>query len=84
MTIKLSCLEADIIIEKADGVWGAMEVKLGGRQEDEAAANLLKLAGRVDTVKCGEPAFLAIITGGKYPRKRKDGVFVSPVGCMEP
>ena len=77
-------LEADIIIEKPDGSWGAMEVKLGSSQEDEAAANLLKLASRVDTSKNGEPAFLAILTGGKYPHKRKDGVLVIPIGCMAP
>jgi len=77
-------LEADIIVENADGVWGAIEVKLGSIQEDEAAANLLRLASRVDTAKRGEPAFLAIITGGKYPYKREDGVYVIPIGCMAP
>jgi predicted AAA+ superfamily ATPase len=77
-------LEADIIVERGDGAWGAMEAKLGARQEDEAAANLLKLAARVDTSKCGEPAFLAILTGGKYPYRRPDGIFVVPIGCMAP
>lgn len=77
-------LEADIIIEKADGSWGAIEVKLGSKQEDEAAANLLKLESCVDTSKSGQAAFLAIITGGKYPYRRKDGVFVIPIGCMAP
>ncbi|MCL1909231.1 MAG: hypothetical protein FWG12_07715 [Holophagaceae bacterium] len=61
-----------------------MEVKLGNRQEDEAAANLLGLAARVDASRCGEPAFLAILTGGMYPHVRKDGVFVIPIGCMAP
>jgi predicted AAA+ superfamily ATPase len=75
-------LEADIIVEKADGAWGAMEIKLGSNQEDEAANNLLGLASRVDIFKYGEPAFLAIVTGGKYPFRRKDGVFVIPIGCM--
>jgi len=75
-------LEVDIIVEKSDGAWGAMEVKLGSIQEDEAAANLLKLASRIDTSKTGEPAFLAIITGGKYPYIRDDGVYVIPIGCM--
>ena len=75
-------LEADIIIEKNDGSWGAMEVKLGSKQEDEAAANLLKIKSRIDTSKSGEPAFLAILTGGKYPYKREDGIYVIPIGCM--
>ena len=77
-------LEVDIIIEKNDGAWGAVEVKLGSKQEDAAAANLLKMAARVDTTKRGKPAFLAIVTGGKYPYKREDGVFVIPIGCMAP
>ena len=77
-------LEVDIIIEKDDGQWGAMEVKLGSAQEDSAAANLLSLASRVDASICGNPAFLAVITGGKYPYKRKDGVYVIPIGCMAP
>lgn len=73
-------LEADIIIERADGAWGAMEVKLGSKQEDEAAGNLLRLASRVDS----NPHFLAILTGGKYPYRRKDNIFVIPIGCMAP
>jgi predicted AAA+ superfamily ATPase len=77
-------LEVDIIVERADGTWGAMEVKLGSKQEDEAAANLLGLAARVDIAKRREPAFLTIMTGGKYPFKRKDGIFVIPIGCMAP
>ena len=77
-------LEADIIVEKADGAWGAIEVKLGSKQEDEAAGNLFRLASRVDISKRGEPAFLAIITGGKYPLIRKDGIYVIPIGCLAP
>ena len=76
-------LEADIIVERADGAWGAMEVKLGSKQEDEAAGNLIKLVSRIDISKRGSPAFLAIITGGKYPYRRKDGVFVLPIGCLK-
>ena len=77
-------LEADIIIEKDDGTWGAMEVKLGSAQENEAAANLRGLASRIDTAHRGEPSFLAIITGGKYPYMRDDGVYVIPIGCLAP
>lgn len=73
-------LEADIIVEMADGSWGAFEVKLGSKQEEMAAGNLLRLAARVDSA----PQFLAVLTGGKYPYKRKDGVYVIPVGCMAP
>ena len=77
-------LEADIIVERADGSWGAIEVKLGSIQEDVAAKNLKNLAARIDKSKCGEPSFLAILTGGKYPYKRKDDIYVIPIGCMAP
>ena len=77
-------LEADIIIERPDGAWGAMEVKLGSAREEEAAKNLLRLSERVDTSKIPEPSFLAIITNEKYPYKRKDGIFVIPIGCLAP
>ena len=77
-------LEADIIIERDDGAWGAIEVKLGSNQENEAAANLLAVASRVDTVHNGQPSFLAVITGGQYPYKRDDGVYIIPIGCMSP
>ena len=77
-------LEIDIIIERNDAAWGAIEVKIGSKQEDEAASNLLKLASLIDTSKRGKPAFLAILTGGKHPYKRKDGVYVIPIGCMAP
>ena len=76
--------EVDIIVEKDDGTWGAIEVKLGSAYEDTAAANLLSLVSRIDISQCGEPAFLAVVTGGKYPYKRDDGVFVIPIGCLGP
>ena len=81
---RVTGLEVDIIVEKTNGAWGAIEVKLGSKQEEAAAANLHKLVTRVDTKKSGEPAFLAIITGGKYPYKREDGIYVVPISCLAP
>jgi predicted AAA+ superfamily ATPase len=78
-----SNLEADMIVQRHDGHWGAVEVKLGNRQIDEAAANLLKLRNRVDTDKMREPSFLMVLTGGQYAFRRKDGVLVVPIGCLK-
>ena len=75
-------LEADMIVARRDGRWGAIEVKLGSRQIEEAAVNLLKLANKVDTDKMGRPSFLMILTGGEFAYQRKDGVWVVPIGCM--
>jgi hypothetical protein len=75
-------LEADLIIRLRDGRWGAVEVKLGQKQIDEAAANLLAVKNRVDVDKMGSPSFLMVLTGGKYAYQRTDGVWVVPIGCM--
>ena len=76
-------LEADMIVELADGRWAAIEVKLGSSEIDEAAANLLKLAEKVDKGIMGNPSFLMVLTGGSIAYRRKDGVLVVPVGCMK-
>ena len=75
-------LEVDIIICLRDGRWGAIEVKLGNKQIEETAKNLLKLKGKIDTEKMAEPSFLMVLTGGQFAYRRKDGVLVVPLGCM--
>lgn len=75
-------LEADMIVALRDGRWAAVEVKLGSKQIDLAAANLLKLSSKVDTDKMGPPSFLMVLTGGEYAYRREDGVWVVPLGCM--
>ncbi len=77
-----SGLEADLIIRLRNGQWAAIEVKLGNKQIEEAAQNLLKLKARIDEDKMGEAAFLMIITGGQYAYRRKDGILVVPIGCL--
>lgn len=75
-------LEADLIVRLHDGRWGAIEVKMGNKQAEQAAENLLKLTEKVDTDKAGEPAFLMVLTGEGYAYRRKDGVLIVPIGCM--
>lgn len=78
-----SGLEADAILRLNDGRWAAVEVKLGGAKRiDEGASNLLTLAGKIDQAKSGAPAFLAVVTGGRYAYTREDGVHVIPLGCL--
>lgn len=78
-----SGLEADLIIRLRDGRWAAIEVKLGNKQIDAAAKNLLELSTKIDTEKMGKPAFLMVLTGGQYAYRRDDGVLVVPIGCMK-
>lgn len=75
-------LEADIIIRLNNGQWAAIEVKMGSKQVETAAANLLALRECVDISKLGEPAFLMILTGGEYAYRRKDGILNVPIGCL--
>ena len=79
-----SDLEADMIISLNNGKWGAIEVKTGSRQIEEAAANLLKLKDKINKDKMGAPSFLMVITGGKYAYSRPDGVCVVPLSCLKP
>jgi hypothetical protein len=75
-------LEADMIVELRDGRWAAVEVKLGSKQIDEAAANLIKLSEKVDADKMGHPSFLMVLTGGEYAYRRSDGVWVVPLASL--
>lgn len=76
-------LEVDAIVRLDSSRWGAVEIKLGGaRRIDEAAEHLAKLADRVDAAKSGKPAFLMVLTGGRYAYTRPDGVHVVPLGCL--
>ena len=59
-------------------------VKLGQAAIEAAAANLLRLADRVDTDRHGKPAALAVITGWGYGYRRADGVAVIPIGALAP
>lgn len=78
-----SGLESDLIVRLRDGRWAAIEVKLGQNQIEDAAANLLAIKNKVDVKKMGEPSFLMILTGGLFAYRRKDGIWVIPVGCLK-
>jgi len=76
-------VEVDAIIELSNGCWGAIEIKMGGNEEEKAAKGLLKFEKRVNTEKMGKPSFLAIITATRIAYQRDDGVWVIPLGCLK-
>lgn len=78
-----SGLESDLIIRLRDGRWGAVEVKLGQKQIEEAAEHLLALKEKIDSEKMGQASFLMILTGGQYAFQRKDGIWVVPISCLK-
>ena len=76
-------LEADIIVALKDGRWAPVEVKLGNKQIEEAAAHLIKLSEKIDSDKMGRPSFMMVLTAGEFAYQRKDGVWVVPLGCLK-
>jgi uncharacterized protein len=79
-----SGLEVDVVVEAYDGRWAAFEVKLDSSRVDEAAANLLKFARKVDTDVSGKPATLGVITSGRLGFRLENGVQVIPMGVLGP
>jgi len=78
-------LECDTVLHRRNGSYALLEVKLGGEKLiNDAAANMIELAGNIDTDKMPAPSFMAVIIGvGKYAYQRKDGVYVIPIGCLK-
>ena len=74
-------LECDAVVHLRNGKYGLIEIKLGGETLiNEGAANLKKLAEKIDTTKMKTPSFLMVLTGiGQYAYKREDGVLVVPI-----
>ncbi len=78
-------LECDAVVHLKNGRYGLVEIKLGGEKLiEEGAANLCKLADKIDTTRMPAPSFLMILTGvGQYAYRRpQDGVLVVPVGAL--
>jgi len=74
-------LEVDLIVERPDGTWIGVEVKMGSALIDEASSALLRLASaRV----IHPPAALVVLTTTEYAYRREDGVRVVPLGLLGP
>jgi predicted AAA+ superfamily ATPase len=74
-------LEVDAVVHLSNGRWGAIEIKVGGNQIDEAAMNLIRLKNKV-APSLRAPSFLMVLTGVPDAYKRPDGVLVVPIGCL--
>ena len=80
-----SGLECDAVIVLRDGTYGLVEIKLGGdRLIEEGVQSLIALKDKIDTAKMKEPSFLMVLTGiGDFAFRRKDGVYIVPIGCLK-
>lgn len=76
--------EVDAIIERRDGSWMAVEIKLAESREEDAAASLKKFAANLDTARTSRPVAMVIVTGGRYAFTRPDGIHVVPIGALGP
>lgn len=76
--------EADAVIQFSDGSWALIEVKLGGDDDIQVAAeNLVKIAKDIDNEKTGNPAFLMVVTKNKVAYRMDNGVYVVPLCCLK-
>ena len=83
-------LEADCVLHLNDGRYALIEFKLGESEIDEGARHLCEIEKLVKVYNESEkqcklrlPDLKIVITGTKYGYKRKDGVFVIPIGCLK-
>ena len=80
-------LECDAVLHRRNGSYGLIEIKLGGETKiTEAVDTLNKLENKIDTTRMPNPAFKMVVTAvGKYAYRRKeDGIYVVPIGCLKP
>ena len=79
-------LEADAIMERNDGAWLAVEVKLSPSPQsvDAAAATLLRLRHKVALRRADDLTALLVVTSTGAAYRRKDGVQVAPITALGP
>ena len=73
--------ELDAVLELSDGVYGAIEIKMGVGAIDKAAEKLVWFANSCTR----KPAFLCVLSGLiDYAYRRADGVYVVPLTALKP
>ncbi|MCD8048750.1 MAG: DUF4143 domain-containing protein [Clostridia bacterium] len=77
--------ECDSVIHLRNGSYGLIEIKLGGdKLIEEGAESLKAMQSKIDTNKMKAPSFLMVLTGtGDFAYRRRDGVYVIPIGCLK-
>lgn len=80
-----SGLECDAVVHLRNGFYGLIEIKLGGdKLISEGIETLNKLTDKIDTERMKKPSFKMVLVGvGNYAYRRKDGVFIVPIGCLK-
>ena len=79
-------LEVDAVIERDDGRWMAVEVKLSPAPDvvDEAAKSLRRLRDKVAADRVEDLALLMVVTSTGSAYRRSDDVQVTPITALGP
>lgn len=81
-------LEVDAIVERADGSWGAFEIKLSEDKVPQALDSLKRFKAKLANntqANNREPAFLAVLVGAaEYAWRTEEGVYVIPIRSLCP
>ncbi len=75
-------LEVDAIVINEDGDYGAVEIKLGANEIDDAKKNLLNFYDKVDK----KPKFMCIICGlwENVIVDKETGIYILPITALKP
>lgn len=76
--------EIDAVVTLPDGRWGAVEVKLGGRQLADGVKSLTKAVSQINTDLVGEPCFQLVVTGTGPVVLTDDGTVTAPLIALAP
>ena len=79
-------LEVDAVIERDDGAWIAIEIKLNPAPDvvDNAARSLLRLRNKVAASRVQDLAALIVVTSTGPAYRRSDNVQVAPITALGP
>lgn len=78
-------LECDAVVHLRNGQYGLIEIKLGGESLiNDGVETLNALADKIDTDHMKAPSFKMILTAvGDYAYRRKDGIYIVPLGVLK-
>ena len=81
-----SGLEADAIVQLADGRWAAFEVKASENKVEAGVETLRRLRRKLcenPRSRTREPEFMAVLTGnGEFAREVEPGIYSIPVRAL--
>ena len=81
-----SGLEADAIIEMADGRWAALEIKLSEDKVAQGVASLQRLRRKLvekPGARTRPPEFMAVVVGiGGHAYQAAEGIYVIPISVL--